>query len=83
VTRLHQQSPAEPLIVILIDELATLAYVNGRAIRRRIENTLGLLLSQTARSARRSSAPSKTPARKPCLPATFSVASRAATCRVR
>jgi S-DNA-T family DNA segregation ATPase FtsK/SpoIIIE len=34
------------LIVILIDELAALAYVNERAIRRRIENTLGLLLSQ-------------------------------------
>jgi hypothetical protein len=30
----------------LIDELATLAYVNERAIRGRIGNTLGLLLSQ-------------------------------------
>ena len=28
VTRLHQPSPAEPLIVILIDELAALTYVN-------------------------------------------------------
>jgi S-DNA-T family DNA segregation ATPase FtsK/SpoIIIE len=46
VTRLHQPSPAEPLIVILIDELAALAYVNERDVRRRIENALGLLLSQ-------------------------------------
>ena len=46
VTRLHQPSPAEPLIVILIDELAALAYVNERDLRRRIENALGLLLSQ-------------------------------------
>jgi hypothetical protein len=46
VTRLHQPSPAEPLIVILIDELAALAHVNERAMRRRIENALGLLLSQ-------------------------------------
>jgi S-DNA-T family DNA segregation ATPase FtsK/SpoIIIE len=46
VTRLHQPSQAEPLIVILIDELAALSYVNERDIRRRIENALGLLLSQ-------------------------------------
>jgi S-DNA-T family DNA segregation ATPase FtsK/SpoIIIE len=46
VTRLHQPSEAEPLIVILIDELAALSYVNERDLRRRIENALGLLLSQ-------------------------------------
>ena len=46
VTRLHQPSPAEPLIVILIDELAALSYVNERDVRRRIDNALGLLLSQ-------------------------------------
>jgi S-DNA-T family DNA segregation ATPase FtsK/SpoIIIE len=46
VTRLHQPSPAEPLLVIFIDELAALAYVNEREIRRRIDNALGLLLSQ-------------------------------------
>ena len=46
VTRLHQPSPAEPLIVIFIDELAALSYVNERDIRRRIDNALGLLLSQ-------------------------------------
>jgi len=32
--------------VLLIDELAALAYVNERDIRRRIENAVGLLLSQ-------------------------------------
>ena len=46
ITRLHQPSQAEPLIVILIDELAALAYVNERDLRRRIDNALGLLLSQ-------------------------------------
>ena len=46
VTRLHQPSPAEPLIVIFIDELAALSYVSERDIRRRIDNALGLLLSQ-------------------------------------
>ena len=46
VTRLHQPSQDEPLIVILIDELAALSYVNERDVRRRIENALGLLLSQ-------------------------------------
>ena len=46
VTRLHQPSPTEPLIVILIDELAALSYVNERDTRRRIDNALGLLLSQ-------------------------------------
>jgi S-DNA-T family DNA segregation ATPase FtsK/SpoIIIE len=33
-------------MVIFIDELAALSYVNDRDIRRRIENGLGLLLSQ-------------------------------------
>ena len=37
---------AEPLIVIFIDELAALSYVNERDLRRRIDNALGLLLSQ-------------------------------------
>ena len=46
VTRLHEPSVAEPLIVIFIDELAALSYVNEREIRRRIDNALGLLLSQ-------------------------------------
>jgi S-DNA-T family DNA segregation ATPase FtsK/SpoIIIE len=47
VTRLHQPSVAEPLIVLLIDELAALtAWINDRTIKKRIENALGLLLSQ-------------------------------------
>jgi S-DNA-T family DNA segregation ATPase FtsK/SpoIIIE len=46
VTRLHQPTPAEPLIVIMIDELAALSHVNERDLRRRIDNALGLLLSQ-------------------------------------
>jgi S-DNA-T family DNA segregation ATPase FtsK/SpoIIIE len=46
VTRLHQPCPGEPLIVIVIDELAALSYVNERELRRRIDNALGLLLSQ-------------------------------------
>jgi S-DNA-T family DNA segregation ATPase FtsK/SpoIIIE len=46
VTRLHTPSVAEPLIVIFIDELAALSYVNERDLRRRIDNALGLLLSQ-------------------------------------
>jgi DNA segregation ATPase FtsK/SpoIIIE, S-DNA-T family len=46
VTRLHTPTVAEPLIVILIDELAALSYMNERDLRRRIDNALGLLLSQ-------------------------------------
>lgn len=47
VTRLHTPSTAEPLIVLIIDELAALtAWVNDRVIKRRIESALGLLLSQ-------------------------------------
>ena len=47
VTRLHEPSTAEPLIVVLVDELAALtAYVTDRALKQRIGNALGLLLSQ-------------------------------------
>ncbi len=47
VTRLHEPSTAEPLIVLLIDELAALTgYVGDRETKRRIANALGLLLSQ-------------------------------------
>ena len=46
-TRLHQPSPEEPLIVVLVDELAALTgYVGDRDAKRRISNALGLLLSQ-------------------------------------
>jgi S-DNA-T family DNA segregation ATPase FtsK/SpoIIIE len=47
VTRLHTPSTAEPLLVVLVDELAALtAWVNDRAVKKRIESALGLLLSQ-------------------------------------
>ena len=46
VTRLHEPSPGEPLVVLLIDELAALTgYVGDRETKRRIANALGLLLS--------------------------------------
>jgi S-DNA-T family DNA segregation ATPase FtsK/SpoIIIE len=47
VTRLHQPSIEEPLIVVLVDELAALTgYVGDRETKRRLANALGLLLSQ-------------------------------------
>lgn len=46
-TRLHTPTVAEPLFVVVIDELAALtAYVTDRKIRTEIEHLLGLLLSQ-------------------------------------
>jgi S-DNA-T family DNA segregation ATPase FtsK/SpoIIIE len=45
VTRQHQPSTAEPLIVVIIDELAALT-AWAADIRPRINNALGLLLSQ-------------------------------------
>jgi DNA segregation ATPase FtsK/SpoIIIE, S-DNA-T family len=47
VTRLHQPSTAEPLIVVVIDELAALtAYLTDRDAKKRISAALALLLSQ-------------------------------------
>jgi DNA segregation ATPase FtsK/SpoIIIE, S-DNA-T family len=47
VTRLHEPTVREPLILILIDEVATLtAYQPDREVRKRIEHSLGLLLTQ-------------------------------------
>ena len=47
VTRLHEPSVAEPLIVLVIDELAALTgWTIDRAAKRRIGAALGLLLSQ-------------------------------------
>lgn len=47
VTRLHEPSVGEPLIVVLVDELAALtAYVSDRQTKQRIGNALSLLLSQ-------------------------------------
>lgn len=46
-TRLHTPSTSEPLIVVVIDEIAALtAYVTDRKLRTEIEQLLGLLLSQ-------------------------------------
>ena len=45
--RLHTPSTTEPLIVVVIDEIAALtAYVTDRKLRAEIEQLLGLLLSQ-------------------------------------
>jgi DNA segregation ATPase FtsK/SpoIIIE, S-DNA-T family len=45
--RLHTPSTTEPLIVVVIDEIAALtAYVTDRKLRTEIEQLLGLLLSQ-------------------------------------
>jgi S-DNA-T family DNA segregation ATPase FtsK/SpoIIIE len=47
ITRLHQPTTSDPLIVIIIDELASLtAYVTDRNLRKRIDAALSLLLSQ-------------------------------------
>ncbi|PVB31740.1 FtsK/SpoIIIE domain-containing protein [Mycobacteroides abscessus] len=46
-TRLHTPTPADPLFVIVIDEIAALtAYVTDRKVKAEIEQLLGLLLSQ-------------------------------------
>ena len=47
VTRLHEPSTGEPLVVLLADELAALTgWVTDRTAKRRLESALGLLLSQ-------------------------------------
>ncbi|WJK43313.1 FtsK/SpoIIIE domain-containing protein [Solwaraspora sp. WMMA2056] len=47
VTRQHTPSRDEPLIVVVVDELAALtAYLTDRKVRDRIKEALGLLLSQ-------------------------------------
>jgi DNA segregation ATPase FtsK/SpoIIIE, S-DNA-T family len=46
-TRLHTPTPAEPLIVLIVDEIASLtAYIGDRKTRAEVEQLLGLLLSQ-------------------------------------
>jgi len=46
-TRLHTPTVAEPLFVVVIDEIAALtAYVTDRKVRAEIDGLLGLLLSQ-------------------------------------
>jgi len=47
VTRLHEPTPDDPLIVVVVDEIAGLtAYLSDREIKRRIAQSLGVLLSQ-------------------------------------
>ena len=47
VTRLHTPTVEEPLIVVVVDELASLtAYVTDREAKKRIQAALSLLLSQ-------------------------------------
>jgi S-DNA-T family DNA segregation ATPase FtsK/SpoIIIE len=46
-TRLHTPTTAEPLIVLIVDEIASLtAYIGDRKTRAEAEQLLGLLLSQ-------------------------------------
>lgn len=47
ITRQHQPTVAEPLLAIVIDELAALtAYLTDRKLKERIKTALGLLLTQ-------------------------------------
>jgi len=47
VTRKHTPTVAEPLVVVLIDEIANLtAYLTDRKVKERINQALGLLLTQ-------------------------------------
>jgi len=47
VTRQHLPTPTEPLIVLIIDELANLtAYLTDRQLKDRIKTSLGIVLSQ-------------------------------------
>lgn len=44
--RTHQPQPGSPHIVVIIDELATLTAFAERSVVRRIDNALGLILTQ-------------------------------------
>jgi S-DNA-T family DNA segregation ATPase FtsK/SpoIIIE len=46
VTRLHEPTVFEPFRLVLIDELATLTAFSDRTVARRIERSLGLLLTK-------------------------------------
>jgi S-DNA-T family DNA segregation ATPase FtsK/SpoIIIE len=47
VSRLHEPTPTDPLIVVVVDELASLtSYVTDRDAKRRIAAALSMLLSQ-------------------------------------
>jgi S-DNA-T family DNA segregation ATPase FtsK/SpoIIIE len=47
VTRLHEPAPGDPLVLVLVDELAALtAYLTDRDLKKRVHAALSLLLSQ-------------------------------------
>jgi S-DNA-T family DNA segregation ATPase FtsK/SpoIIIE len=47
VTRLHEPTIREPLVLVVVDEVATLsAYLPDRKLRDRMAHSLGLLLTQ-------------------------------------
>ena len=47
ITRQHTPTPDDPLILVVVDEIAALtAYLPDRDLRRRIASSLGVLLSQ-------------------------------------
>ena len=46
VSRLHIPTKDEPMIVVFVDELASLLWVSDRDVRRRIDAALGALLSR-------------------------------------
>lgn len=47
LTRLHEPTVDEPLVLVVVDEVATLsAYLPDRKLRERISHALGLLLTQ-------------------------------------
>ncbi|MEV4756007.1 FtsK/SpoIIIE domain-containing protein [Micromonospora sp. NPDC049559] len=47
IARQHTPTPDDPLLVLVVDELAALtAYISDRKVRDRIKDALGLLLSQ-------------------------------------
>jgi S-DNA-T family DNA segregation ATPase FtsK/SpoIIIE len=47
VTRLHEPTVREPLILVVVDEVATLsAYLSDRELRNRMAHSLGRLLTQ-------------------------------------
>ncbi|NED95849.1 cell division protein FtsK [Phytoactinopolyspora alkaliphila] len=47
ITRLHQPSPSEPFVLLVIDELAFLtAYMPDRALSKRMASALSVVLSQ-------------------------------------
>ncbi|MEE6167680.1 MULTISPECIES: FtsK/SpoIIIE domain-containing protein [unclassified Mycolicibacterium] len=46
-SRVHSPTPSEPLVVVVVDEIASLtAYISDRKVRSEVERLLGLLLSQ-------------------------------------